>query len=187
MQKCSNCYHSGIRLFSNLRRKTCHRAFAASSVDRASVRGTKKFVESVGLPLFHKFSVTGLYANPIFHGPPRNTRQVSPKKTADNMEKAMLRNNSNCVCIYNHIEKQQQPWAASMIGDIIEKSSFDRDSFICFAEIGSPSSANEILSRLEEALFLTSLTTIDFAVVKVSPTSKSEEVLIQFFVLLINV
>lgn len=75
---------------------------------KATVAGTQAFVEAFKLPLYHCFSFSGLRVNPIVHGPPLylHDPEIGPllasEKADEYMERALLRNGSNCVYVYNH-------------------------------------------------------------------------------------
>ena len=99
----SKMFASGGRL-RQLRRLGCE----SSSLSRcmssgfATPEGTQAFFmrEGADLPLHHQFEVSGLFVNPIIHGPP--LRPLSKKKEEVYMLQALSKHKSNAFFVYDH-------------------------------------------------------------------------------------
>jgi hypothetical protein len=68
----------------------------------ATPEGTRSFFlkEGVDLSLHHRFEVSGLFVNPIIHGPP--LRRLSKRKEEIYMLQALSKHKSNAFFVYDH-------------------------------------------------------------------------------------
>ena len=74
--------------------------------------------------LFHRFELSGLFINPIIHGPPDLTRKQQKFTQVDYdkmLEIALISNGSNCLTVFNYNETSSNYWSTKCIGNIIEK------------------------------------------------------------------
>jgi hypothetical protein len=106
---------------------------------RATIEGTKSFIQTSGLQLFHQFAVSGLTVTPVIHGPPLYIgnspssqlliKTSGPLYHADKANKylkdAIFKNKSNCVYVYNHYHNtngRSLVWHATDLSSIISSS-----------------------------------------------------------------
>ena len=98
---------------------------------RATVEGTKNFVQRSNLKLFHQFQSSGLYITPIIHGSPKEAEGFKEEKEFYDFAigKAILYNKSNCVIAYHSIDpiptaehKSTKPviWVTDALASLIE-------------------------------------------------------------------
>ena len=135
--------------------------------------GTASFIKHSGLSLHHCLEKAQLFINPIIHGPPQQG-SMSQEESEVCFAKALLRNRSNCLYIYNHYDckegqedEEGDRWAIgeSSLQEILEAGGVKRASLVTVAGLGRTTSRAQISRRLREASALTGIEEIDLAVV----------------------
>lgn len=148
---------------------------------RASQEGTARFVASAQLHLHHKFHVSGLSINPVIHGPPRPKLRMQPVPSLSVrpglgdqlLTTAVQRNGINCLYVYNHyLDKTNWHASAATLASLMTSDhGHSRESFVAVAGLGYATSRTELFRRLEEALTLTTLEYVDFAMIDCDTTT----------------
>jgi hypothetical protein len=130
---------------------------------RATPAGTKAFIASSNLSLYHKFEKSGLFINPIIHGPPR-AKTTGPSTIAEDhlLLHAYTQNKSNCMFVYNcslddDKTTGERYWSSSRLDKVLRK----REEVVAVAGLGRCASAEVIVNRLEHAHNVCRLESID--------------------------
>jgi hypothetical protein len=151
----------------------------------ASVDGTKSYLASKQLNLYHKFERTNLFIGPIVYGPPG--RQLPAQQEMECFAYAIGRNGSNCCYVYDHnsgtygVRQGHVTWHQRGISEVLNAVQATREEIVTIAGLGKvPSTSSSLTSssslspsdiltsRLEEACQLTGLEKIDIALVEVN-------------------
>lgn len=139
----------------------------ASIKGRATKEATLKFVSKSKLKLYHQFSQSGLFINPVIHGSPRT--YVSDEEDLQNAAIALLQNRSNCLVIYDHNRDNGKPWHLNDIDQLIcPEAGVRREEVVVIANLGRAPNALELYRRLAEASRLTHIDFIDIAIFEVT-------------------
>jgi hypothetical protein len=140
--------------------------------------------DDVDLPLHHHFEVSGLYINPIIHGPP--LRRVDKKKEEVYMLQALSKHKCNALFVYDHYTgsygasqqagageeegTKKVSWAAPSLDKVMQLAGRRREEMVTFAGLGKMMPGmdfeRELASRLAEARERVGLSHIDYAVVE---------------------
>ncbi len=135
---------------------------------KATKEGTLAFVSQSQLKLYHQFSQSGLYINPVIHGAPRT--HIDEDEDLENAAVALLQNRSNCLVVYEHNTYTGKPWALKHLEEILlpEESGVSRENVVTIANLGHADTALELYRRLGDARKRTGLEYIDMALFEVS-------------------
>lgn len=150
---------------------------------KATPRGTKRFMERANLPMFHCFDKTSLYVSPIIHGAPRSYTLEETDYFEALMKRAVLRNKSNCVVVYNHemTGTRSKTWHATGLDKLLTPPPLNeenltpdspvewlnRDEIVAVANLGLATTGKNIRQRLANACALTGLEQLDMAMIEV--------------------
>lgn len=156
----------------------------------ATPEGTQAFFmrEGADLPLHHQFEVSGLFVNPIIHGPP--LRPLSKKKEEVYMLQALSKHKSNAFFVYDHHTgsygsclqeergNKKESWAAESFGKILQVAGAEREEVVTIAGLGRMSADDEdfdalLKERLAEARDRSGVGNIDYAVIELDAESFS--------------
>ena len=117
----------------------------------ATSSATRAFMlrEDVDLPLHHIFNITGLYINPIIHGPPLDP--LPKRKEELYMLQALSKHKSNALFVYDHYTgtygsalSSDKSWVAPSLVKIFELAKVDRGEVVTFAGLGKIHAEMEI-------------------------------------------
>lgn len=146
---------------------------------RADRHATERFIARSGLPMYHQFDHSGLFINPIIHGPPSRYHK-SDKEVDEKTEtlihamsmRAVHLNRSNCLVVYqhNHNIYTGKPWSLPSFSSILNggPEPILREELVVIADLGVCHSKEDVLERLHEACRLNGLGQIDCAYIEVT-------------------
>ena len=99
---------------------------------RATVVDTREFVINSGLKIHHKLKNSGLYVNPVIHGPPK---EIVGSCLATNamLKHAFVQNKSNCLYVYQN--STQGPWFVDDVVSLLNKVG-KREEIVFVAGLG---------------------------------------------------
>ena len=167
---------------------------------RASVEGTRRFLDRSGLGLFHQFWLSGLYVNPLIHGPPMSSSHVTNKELIfqerSGLVNALTVNKSNCMYIadagsgfYGRYRGGLQDgksvdWHLSenVFKEALAEASVLREEVVTMAGLGmlhayptgkSHELEGAIMEKLAEFAYNTNIEMIDYAFVEVNEKTMS--------------
>jgi hypothetical protein len=131
---------------------------------RATTVGTKYFLDSSEIQLQHHLKQSNLYINPVLIGNPF-TLQDGQDDNLDNLYYgAVMEDRSNCIYVYSN--NDAGTWHSKTVGKLVE-TGLDREGLVTVANLGTVTTREEVLHRLEEATKLTDQECIDVAMLNV--------------------
>lgn len=133
---------------------------------KATREGTKRWVTENNVPLSVKFPRSGFHINTMIHGPPTAFRQDFSIQD-ENAKRAIFRNKSNCLVVYNKYEDESVFHTKSLASILLDKSDvISRDQIVTIANLGPINNPN-MISLLQEARYLSGFEHIDYLMVEV--------------------
>lgn len=149
-----------------------HRTLAVKVLKgQATVAGTRQFLMEVPLPLFHQFDKTKLYVNPVIHGAPKKVYKKTDKDIAfieALTRRAIVKNRSNCVIVYKHND-DGEAWYSTNLEKLFKDpaNNVERQQIVMVANIGRPTTRENVFKRLGDACDVTGLEALDMVIIEV--------------------
>jgi hypothetical protein len=137
---------------------------------KATIEGTKRFVQRSNLPLYHVFDKSKLACNPIIHGGLSSWEgnQIDNDYISSLAKQAIEQHRSNAVVVYEHKSSNKEYYISELINlDHNHQVDIKRDEMITIANLGKVLQSNDILTRLERAKELTRLEYIDMVYIEI--------------------
>lgn len=133
---------------------------------RATIQGTRDFVDKSSLNMSFRLNQSNLTINPIIHGAPRHFNVTEKEYFTTLATRAVLINRSNCLVVYDH--RRGRPWALSGLDTIIDPDNkISRENIVAIAHLGLAVSNFELYGRLSDACKQSGLQQIDIAIFEV--------------------
>jgi hypothetical protein len=134
---------------------------------RATVIGTKYFLEQAKLPMIHTLKKSKLNIHPLILHPPMHPE--ANKEGLDSLyDGAVLKYRTNCLHVYSR-DSKGKVWYTKAVQDLVE-AGVDREGLVTIANIGKVAHRDELLRVLEEAWSLTDQEFIDVITLEVQPS-----------------
>lgn len=158
----------GSRRLNTLKCRTFSRYLRPVLMGKATTEGTLHFIQNMKTKLHHHFKRANIFVNPIIHGPPKEYMQMKTSEIEINTIKALLKNESNAIFVYDYGYSKDKPWHTDVLSSILnQEGSVKREEIVVFASLGLITDKANINLRLNAAKSSTKLEHIDIAIVEV--------------------
>lgn len=132
---------------------------------KATPTGTKEFIQRSELPMFLQLEKSQLSLGPVIHGSVRDWHS-RPEVTDEYIHllalKAVAENFVNTLVVYEHGETSKE-YAIKDINNLLQEAEVKREELVLIANLGRLRGDIDVQARLQRALELTKLETIDLA------------------------
>jgi hypothetical protein len=140
-----------------------------SIAGRATPEATFAFIHRNTLSMHHRLEKSGLFINPVIHGPPRPHAGHDNAYVEALMKKAVVKNASNCITVYHQNVADDKVWHATGLAQLLSVNNGPhRAEIVTIANIGRAKNRMDILKHLSDACKLTELEYIDLAIFEVT-------------------